>query len=864
MARYGTGQRMSADRERWHSARGLFDELVELDEDSRRERLRQLAQDDVALHEAVKQLLDADRSSEEALRDYSFGSRHATSAPATSSRDPLGIIGRPVSHFHVTGYVAAGGMGVVYAAEDLHLGRTVALKFPLPREQLDRAVQERSMHEARSVATLDHPNICTVYETGESEHGVFLAMPLYSGETLRERLDRTGPMSPADALEIVRQVTTGLVAAHDAGIVHRDLKPGNVMLLADGSVKILDFGLAKIRDVDLTKSRVALGTIAYMAPEQLRRLHVDGRADLWALGVMLYETLTGVLPFRGDHEVAVLHSVLHDEPKRPSVVNRALAPALDNLIGALMQKDPAARYHSSSALLADLEAVQVGWPSSGRAPFWSRSVQRRRIRGALVPAAALTLLAVGGGVAAIKLRANRNVVSMAGGAASPVLSWRGDTTDVGTVAALLVALDSTNTGRTVRLAPGTYDIAKPIVVPNGMTLLGSGIMQFDARGLPSDFTDATRTTIRMTASAEGSLVSLGLRSTVRGVEIVDLEGRSGNVIAVASRQPRDSIDATIIETIMVNANPITVAPSGAVSRGLWIATQNPNMGKEPGPHEGSVLKVMVSRSIVRSPSGGGGFFAYNFAANSKIRVELSRNVFGGSNEANGGVSRPDAVHDSEVHIVSDRNLYRNDWTDPCVSPETGWNFTGGSGAPIKIQLPAATRNALRVESTDDRLEGFTTGVLATGGRHFHSEQLNGAPTDNRIELRLIGTTISTPTCSGAQTASKGQNQGVPPTRGALTVADLSVTGAAAHRDELQPGDRNTVRIELRGVTGSGDRANSFHDERGLRDTLPEQFRGRGNRLEIVGDPETFQRMNRGLRPAPNPRFFTGQPAVSPP
>jgi len=845
---------MIADRELWQRARALFDELVDLDAEPLRARLLLVGRDDAVLHDAVERLLKADARSEEALHEYRFGASdaaptHTEPEPSATSHDPLGIVGRVVSHFRITGFVAAGGMGVVYAAEDLQLQRTVALKFPLPRAQLDPAVQERFVHEARSAASLDHPNLCTVHEIGESEHGVFLAMPLYSGETLRDRLDREGMLESHDALEIVRQVTTGLVAAHDAGIVHRDLKPANVMLLTDGLVKVLDFGLAKIRDIDLTKSRMTLGTIGYVAPEQIRQRPVDARADLWAVGVMLHEMLTGALPFRGDHEVAILHAVLHDEPRRPSEVNGTLSSAIDNLVGALMQKSPADRYQSSGALLADLDARRAGHTLARHAPFWSRTVRRRRLRAALIPTTAFALMAAGGIALGVNARASRPAA----------FEWLGDTANVSNVEQLMVALDSTNIGRTVRLAPGTYDISGPITIPDGMTLLGSGDMQFDDGTLPTGFSSASRTTIRMAAGTEGNVVTLRDHATIRAIEIVDLEGRSGNVIAVASREPQDSVEASIIETIVINANPITIGASGALGRGLWVSTQNPNMGKTPSPHEGSVLSVHMTRSIIRSPAGGGGFFAYNFAANSKIRVEIVGSVVGGSNEANGGVSRPDAVHDAEVHIVSNGNLYRNEWATPCTSPLLGWNLTGGSGAPIPLKLPATSRNRLRVQSMNDRIEGFTTAVLATGGRRFFAEPLNAAPTDNHIDLQLIGTTISTPACADRDSVNSFDNSMSVPAARRLTVADLRLTGAASENDRLHPGDRNTVRVELRGVTGSGLRANRFLNEGGPSGVLAPQFRGRGNRLEVVGDPQSFARRNRLLKPAPDAKYFRATP-----
>src|SRR5262249_2215777 len=215
--------------------------------------------------------------------------------------DYLGLAGRTISHFRVLEPLGAGGMGVVYRAEDTRLGRVVALKFLLPQPTADGVAKARFLREARSAAALDHPNLCTLHEAGETEDGrLFLAMALYPGETLKARLERDRPLPVQTVLDIARQVAHGLRCAHSAGIVHRDLKPGNVMLLPDGTVKILDFGLARARDHSLSTTSVRLGTVPYMSPEQIRGANLDGRADLWALGVVLYEMLTGRKPFHGD------------------------------------------------------------------------------------------------------------------------------------------------------------------------------------------------------------------------------------------------------------------------------------------------------------------------------------------------------------------------------------------------------------------------------------------------------------------------------------------------------------------------------------------------------------------------------------
>jgi serine/threonine protein kinase len=840
---------MTSDRELWQRARAVFDELVELEPGTRAARLEETGRTDPVLREEVERLLSADADAEAALREYRFGSTDGE--PGTTSHDPLGITGHTISHFRIRDFLAAGGMGVVYSADDLTLGRTVALKFPLPHQQLGRALKERFINEARSAAALDHPALCPIHEIGESEHGVFLAMPLYPGETLKDRMAREGRLEPGAALEIVLQVTAGLAAAHAAGIVHRDLKPGNLMLLPDGAVKVLDFGLAKIRDVDLTRSQMTLGTIGYVAPEQLRGERADAQADLWAIGVVLYEMLTGTSPFRRDHELSVLNAVLHEQPQRPSDVNSDLSPGYDDLIGALLQKDPADRYPSADALLADLAALQRGAPIARRTSYWSRTERRRRARKLILPAAAVAALAIGGVMWGVLGGAPASR-SSAPSATLPVLEWIEDTAEISSSEELTAALDPANAGRRVRLRPGVYDIDQPLTLPDRMTLEGAGVMRFNAESRPIGFLDETRTTLRMTANVGGDMLTLGDSATVRNVEIVDLAGRSGNVVAVVSRRPGDRIAATIVESVIANPNPLTIGAGGPLGRGLLVITRNPNLGSDPPPHEGSAVSVRMTRSVILSPEGGGGFFAFNFAPSSRITVDLSHSVIGGSNEANGGVSRPDAVHDSEVLLQSQGNLYRNEWPDPCVSPLIGWNLVGGSGSPIPIPLPPTTRNRLVVRSLDDRIERFPTTVLATGSRRFFGDPLNPPPTDNSIDLQLIGTVISTPDCPGA--ASGSNTAGIAAAR-MEAAADFRLAGAWVGNDALNAGDRNTVRVEFRAVTGSGRRSNQYAHAAGSSGPLPAQLQGDGNRLEFVGNALSFARLNQDVDPPPGAGFF---------
>src|SRR5467141_1501136 len=336
---------------RWEEIQVGFDQLVELDAPHRTARLAMLASSDPELHRALESMLEADAAASAQLAPIG-----AAFLPQSDRQpDPLGLTGRTISHFELREALGAGGMGVVYRADDTRLGRVVALKFLLPHYNLDASAKARFLREAHAAAALDHPNLCTIYEVGTSEEGrLFLAMALYQGETLRARLTRDGSILVRESLEIARQIAEGLQAAHAAGIVHRDLKPGNVMLLPDGTVRILDFGLAKARDQSISETGAHFGTVSYMSPEQVQGDKVDGRADLWALGVLMYEMLTGRKPFNGDEEVAVALAILHDEPELLSTHRAGVSPALEDLVLRLLQKDPAKRHDSAAELLRDL------------------------------------------------------------------------------------------------------------------------------------------------------------------------------------------------------------------------------------------------------------------------------------------------------------------------------------------------------------------------------------------------------------------------------------------------------------------------------------------------------------------------------
>jgi serine/threonine protein kinase/Tfp pilus assembly protein PilF len=266
------------------------------------------------------------------------------------------MIGQTIAHYKVLEKLGEGGMGVVYKAEDLTLKRHVALKFLPPHLQADESARKRFIHEAQAASALEHSHICTIFEIGETDQGqTYIAMPCYHGETLQERVAQ-GPMPIDEALDIAIQVTRGLSKAHEKEIVHRDVKPANVFVTNDGVVKVMDFGLAKLTGgTRVTRTGMTVGTVAYMSPEQARGEETDARTDVWSLGVMLYEMLTGKLPFGGDAEQAVVYSILNTEPELITGIRREVPAELENVVEKMLAKDPARRFQTADELLAALE-----------------------------------------------------------------------------------------------------------------------------------------------------------------------------------------------------------------------------------------------------------------------------------------------------------------------------------------------------------------------------------------------------------------------------------------------------------------------------------------------------------------------------
>ena len=288
--------------------------------------------------------------------------------PPVSLTETLEIHARALSKgsliagkYRIVEEIGRGGMGVVYRAEDIKLQRPVALKF-LPHQWVsDPDARERFVQEARAASALDHNNICNIYEIGEAEDDrMYIAMAFYEGESLRDKIKR-GPLAQEEAVGIVIQAATGMAKAHQKGIVHRDIKPANMLITTDGVVKVVDFGLAKLAgQAKLTREGTTVGTVAYMSPEQAKGEAVDQRTDIWSLGVVLYEMLSGVLPFKGDYEQTLIHSILQQEPERLGKLRKDLPAGLENIVFKALSKNPADRYQSMDELLEDLQSVAEG------------------------------------------------------------------------------------------------------------------------------------------------------------------------------------------------------------------------------------------------------------------------------------------------------------------------------------------------------------------------------------------------------------------------------------------------------------------------------------------------------------------------
>src|SRR5436190_4488843 len=322
---------------------------------------------DAVLRREVEALLASDQRAGRFIERSTVG----LATKIIENRQAHSLVGQTIGHYKISEPIGTGGMGEVYLATDVIAGRKAALKLLPLRFTGDTGRLNRFQHEAHAVVALNHPNILTVYEIGEDHSIHYIASELIEGETLRDRLTR-GPMQLSEAVDVAIQVASALAAAHQTGIVHRDIKPENIMLRPDGYVKVLDFGIAKLAEQEVpatmpkdealllveTNLGSILGTVRYMSPEQASGGHVDKSTDIWSLGVVLYEMLTGHAPFTGDTPKEVMSAILEIEPP-PLTRYIARDPAeLQQIINKTLRKDRTERYRSAQDLLKALKDLR--------------------------------------------------------------------------------------------------------------------------------------------------------------------------------------------------------------------------------------------------------------------------------------------------------------------------------------------------------------------------------------------------------------------------------------------------------------------------------------------------------------------------
>jgi serine/threonine protein kinase len=390
-------QQNQMDAERRKRIEDLYLAARELEPDKRKVFLAEACEGDTRLLQAVQSFLSYDTRAQGFLETPAFAvAAHLAVQTAPMPALPRIAPGTTVEPYSIEVLLGAGGMGEVYKASDPRLERFVALKF-LPEKYLeDQVALERFKREARAASALNHPAICTIHDIGTYEGRPYLVMELLEGESLSDRIDRK-PLDIGEVLDLAIQIADGLEAAHKKGIVHRDIKPANVFITEGYRVKILDFGLAKLiaeqqassqstvtTECLITSPGTAMGTIAYMSPEQVRGEELDGRSDLFSLGVVVYEMATGTLPFKGNTTGVIFDAILHRDPDLPSKMNLEVPATLERAIVRALEKDREMRYQTASDLKAELKRVRREY-ESGRSIASHEGGSERTDESRLVP-----------------------------------------------------------------------------------------------------------------------------------------------------------------------------------------------------------------------------------------------------------------------------------------------------------------------------------------------------------------------------------------------------------------------------------------------------------------------------------------------